>query len=125
MFLYVDYERPSLILEDGMTYVNLGRYDTALDSLGQVVDVNTLQTRIPVAERVRVEILNNQTIASLKIKNKDMEQSMHLWQAAMQGAKAIKSEQRFSEALFAFDVMEAVWSGEKRVTELRDLVSHW
>jgi transcriptional regulator with XRE-family HTH domain/tetratricopeptide (TPR) repeat protein len=124
-FAYVDYEQPSLILEDGMTYLNLGHYDTALDSFEQVIDPKTLKTKVSVAERVRVEILNNQALASLKTKAKDQEQSVHIWKAAMQGAKALKSEQRYSEALRAYDIMEALWSDDKRIKELRELTPHW
>jgi hypothetical protein len=108
-----------------MTYLNLGHYDTALNSFEQVIDPKTLKTKMSVAERVRVEILNNQALASLKTKAKDQEQSVHIWKAAMQGAKALKSEQRYSEALRAYDIMEALWSDDKRIRELRELTQHW
>lgn len=121
-FVYVDYERPSLILEDGMTYMHLGEYKTALDSLAQIVDPQTLSSKMPVAERVRVEALNNQSLALLKSPKKDMEQVINTWSAGIQEASKLQSTQRFNEAATIYEIMQAVWPGEKRIGELQDLI---
>jgi transcriptional regulator with XRE-family HTH domain/tetratricopeptide (TPR) repeat protein len=123
--VYIDFFRSSLILEDGMAYAQLGRYDIAFNSFEQIVDPQSLTTKIPVAERVRVEVLNNQVLALLKSKQRDMDQAIRLWKAGIQGAIALRSEQRFNEACTAYEVMLGLWPGEKRIKDLRALIAHW
>ena len=121
-----EYNLAHLLLDDGLTHYRLGEYDAALASFDKVIDPETLILKLPVgSERVRVEIINHQALASLKQPRKDMELSIKLWKEGMQGAKALHSEQRFSKALSAYNIMEALWSADKRITELRDLVRHW
>jgi hypothetical protein len=43
----------------------------------------------------------------------------------MQGAIVLRSEQRFNEAMTAYDIMEALWPEERRVRELRECIVHW
>jgi transcriptional regulator with XRE-family HTH domain/tetratricopeptide (TPR) repeat protein len=122
----IDYNLGHLYMDDGLTDYRLGQYDAALDSFDKVVDLETFAIKVPLqSERVRVEIINHQTLASLKRPRKDMELSMKLWKEGMQGARALHSEQRFSEALSAYNIMEALWSADKRITELRDLIRRW
>lgn len=64
-------------------------------------------------------------MALLKHPGRDMERLMHVWKTGITEATRLKSEQSFNEALLAYDIAEAVWPGEKRVAELRDLVTHW
>jgi hypothetical protein len=54
-----------------------------------------------------------------------MPRSINLWKTGIQSAIALQSEQRFAEAMSAYDIMEAVWTGERRITELRPLIQHW
>jgi len=39
--------------------------------------------------------------------------------------EGLRSEQRFAEALTAYDIMQALWPGDKQIKELRDLTRHW
>jgi transcriptional regulator with XRE-family HTH domain/tetratricopeptide (TPR) repeat protein len=122
----IDYNIGQLFMDDGLTHYRLGQYDAALGSFSKVVDPETLMLKLPItSERARVEIINHQVLASLKLPRKDMELSMKLWREGIQGARALRSDQRFSEALSAYNIMEALWSPDKRITELRDLVRHW
>ncbi len=124
-FVFMDYTRADLVLNDGMVHYHQGDYGKALDSLGQLIDPETLAVKLPLPERSRVEGLNTMALASLKYARRDMEQVIHIWKRGITEATKLKSEQRFSEALLAYDIAQAVWPGEKRVTELRDLVTHW
>jgi hypothetical protein len=54
-----------------------------------------------------------------------MDLSLRLWKAGIQGAMNLRSEQRFGEALTAYDIMQALWPGDKRIKELRDFTRHW
>jgi tetratricopeptide (TPR) repeat protein len=120
------YDLAHLLMDDGLTHYHLREYDAALEAFAKVIDPETLALKVSgVAERVRIEIINHQALASLKRANKDMELSIKLWIVGMQGAMALRSEQRFGEALSAYDMMEALWSGERRIMELRDFTRHW
>jgi transcriptional regulator with XRE-family HTH domain/tetratricopeptide (TPR) repeat protein len=121
-----DYNLSNLILRDGLTHYYLGHYDEALDSFAKAIDLETLDPKVSASsERVRIELINHQVLASLKSSKREKGHSIYLWKAGMQGAIALRSEQRFIEALTAYDIMEALWSDDKRITELRDLILHW
>jgi len=124
-FVYMDFTQGNLILNDSMAHYQQGEYDKVLDSLGQIFDPETLKLRIALPERTSIEGLNIMTMALLKGSEKDMERTLHCWQAAIQGAHTLQSEQRLSEALVSYEVMQSVWPGEKRITGLRDLAVHW
>lgn len=125
-FSYMDADLPHLFMNSGYTYYHLGQHDQALAAFAQIVDTETLTRKIPgVAERIRIEIINHQALALLKQPEKDMELTIKLWKAGMKGAIALRSEQRFSEALSAYQIMEALWPHEKKLLELRELTQHW
>lgn len=90
-----------------------------------LIEPEKLTLKIALPERSRIEGLNIMTRALLKSPEKDMEQTLHFWQAAVQGARALRSEQRFHEALINYEIMQSVWSGEKRIASMRDLMVHW
>jgi tetratricopeptide (TPR) repeat protein len=114
-----------LMRNNGLTYYYAGQYQEALNAFAQVIDPNNLSPKVPMAVRTRVEILTNQTMAALKSPTRDMEQTITCWTASMQGAIALQSQQRFDESCLAYEVMAGIWSGDKRITALRDLTRHW
>jgi transcriptional regulator with XRE-family HTH domain/tetratricopeptide (TPR) repeat protein len=121
-----DFNYSQHIVEDGLTWYYLGQYEKALEVFASAIDLTTLNPKVPVASvRVRIEIINNETLASLKSPKKDMDLSLRLWKAGIQGAVNLRSEQRFGEALTAYDIMQALWPGDKRIKELRDFTRHW
>lgn len=123
---YADFNHSDLILDDGLTNCHLEKYDQALSLLEMAIDFTTFVPKVPTSsERVRIEIINCATLASLKRPTKDIERSIQLWTAGMQGAIDLRSEQRFNEALMAYNIMQALWPGDKRIKELRDLTRHW
>ncbi len=124
-FVYMECTPADLVLKDGIVHYRQGLYKQAQDSLQQLIDVETLKTRLPLPERSRIEGINILTLASLKAKEKDMEQTIYLWKAGISGAIKLCSEQRFHEALLAYQIMESVWPTEQRIKELRDWTSHW
>lgn len=124
-FVYMDYTRGDLVLNDGMTHYEQRDYRKALDSLGQLIDTETLRAKIALPERSRIEALNTIALAQLKTKDRDMESILHVWDTAIAGAKHLQSEQRFSEARTGYDIMEALWPDEKRIEERRELALHW
>jgi transcriptional regulator with XRE-family HTH domain len=123
--LYLDYDEASLIQADAMARYHGGDQKNAMASFGRMIDTQTLAAKIPQSERTRVETLNVMAMSSLKRPNKDLEETTHYWKAAIQGARTLQSELRFNEALTAYQVIDALWPGESRVRELRDLAVHW
>jgi hypothetical protein len=121
-----DFNESNLILEDGLTCYHLEQYEKALQVFGNAIDFPTFKPLVPASsERVRLEIINNEILASLKRPKKDMELSINLWRAGIQGTVALRSEQRFQEAVMAYNIMQALWPGDTRIKEIRDLARHW
>lgn len=116
---------PTLMHNIGMALLAQGDYDQTFAMIGQIIDLETLSPKMPLPARSQIEAINALALASLKRQDKDLEMTMHLWQKGIQGAKALKSEQRFAESLKVYEIMEALWSDDLRVTSLRDLAVHW
>jgi tetratricopeptide (TPR) repeat protein len=124
-FVYMDYTTSDLALNDGMVHYHQGEYGKAMDSLSQLIDPEKLTLKMPLPERSRIEGLNIMVLASLKTKNRDMEHIIHIWTEAMSGARTLQSEQRFSEAVTAYEIMEVLWPDDLHIVNLRDLIVHW
>jgi hypothetical protein len=84
-----------------------------------------LNLKKPLPERSHIETINLIALAELKSKDRDKEHVVHCWTAAIEGAKHLQSEQRFSESLVAYEIIEGVWPGNPRIEELRELIVHW
>ncbi len=127
-----DEENPAYLGYDGPAYYTgqvhyyMGQYNEAFAAFAKVVDPQTQALKLPVAsERSRIETINRLTLAALKRPQKDKELIVPLWMAGMQGAKDLRSEQRYEEALTAYGIMEALWSDDPQIRDLRDLMGHW
>ncbi|HLI91345.1 MAG TPA: hypothetical protein VKV37_21840 [Ktedonobacteraceae bacterium] len=121
-YVYLDYDGPAY--GDGMTHYYLGQYDKAFAAFEKVIDPQMLNLSVA-SERSRIQTITHMTLAALKRPNKDKEQIVPLWMAGMQGARNLRSEQRYGEALMAYSIMEALWSDDPRIRDLRDLTGHW
>lgn len=123
--LYLDYDQASMIQVDALSHYHGGNQDNAMSSFHQMLDEKTLKPKLPQSERTRIETLSLMAMSSLKRPERDMEETIHYWRAAMGGARTLQSELRFNEAMTAYHVMDALWSGDPRVRELQDLAVHW
>ncbi|GHO98134.1 hypothetical protein KSF_081820 [Reticulibacter mediterranei] len=122
----IDFNFSGLMLETGMAHYHAGRYSEAFAAYSQIIDPETLLPKTDLSsERIRCEVINYETLASLKLPKKDIERSIKLWTTGMQSAIALRSEQRFNEAMTAYDIMEALWPGESRIVSLHQYVEHW
>jgi len=124
-FVYMDYTPSEIILADGMVQYSQRNYKKSLDSLGQLIDFNTLDLKMPLPERSHIETINLIALAELKSKDRDKEHVVKCWSTAIEGAKHLQSEQRFSESLVAYEIMEGVWPDDARIEELRNHIVHW
>jgi transcriptional regulator with XRE-family HTH domain len=116
---HIDYSTAGLANDDGLVHAYLGMQSEALDSLSQVTASSSAMMR------TRVLAYNDQVLALLRSPDKDMEHTVTTWIAAMQGATALRSEQRWLEAMENYNMMQVAWPGERRIEELRDLAVHW
>jgi transcriptional regulator with XRE-family HTH domain len=123
--LLIDDPMYSLTVNEAEALSHHGNYDTSQASLMQLVDTTTLLAKRPLSERGHVRVLSNMMQVSLKIKKKDLEQSIRLWKATMHGVWVLKSERRFEEAMLAYQVMNVLWGDDKRVQDLRPMTIHW
>lgn len=124
-YAFMDFKRSNLFLEVGWTYCYQGDQMKSMEWLAKRVDPETLACRIPQSEVGRVATINTMALSSLKAKDRDLEKTIHFWVAGIEGAKALKSEQRFTDAVAAYELMEVVWPGERQIQELRDHLAHW
>jgi hypothetical protein len=124
--VYVEYSKGGLSIDAGIVYSHQGNSAKAIEALSQLIDPKTFLLKVPPDdEMTRIEAINAMTMAHLRARDKDMEKTIHFWTAGIEGAKTLKSEQRFNEAVHAYEVIEYVWPNEARITELRDLINHW
>jgi transcriptional regulator with XRE-family HTH domain len=124
--IYFNHSRDILMLDEGRTYLFGGKVEKAYKTLSEIVASDTLQPKMPLfSQGVKAETINYLTLASLKLPQKDKERSVQLWQAGLNNAVALRSEQRFGEVLTAFDIMEALWANDRDIAELRQTIKHW
>lgn len=124
-YIYMGYTLSEMFVNYGVMQYFSGEYSKALDAFHKLIEPQQLATKVPLSGRARVETLNFMALSSLKQKDKDMEQTVRFWTAAMQGAITLQSERRYTEALLTYDIMDAVWPDEKKIKELRELTTHW
>jgi transcriptional regulator with XRE-family HTH domain len=124
-FACITSKRSTLLLEAGWAYCYYGDQTKALEMLEGRVNPETLLPKVAQSQNGQIETMNVMTLSSLRSKDRDMEKIIHLWIAGIEGARTLKSDLRFNESLAAYDLMEAIWPGEKRIVELRDHITHW
>jgi transcriptional regulator with XRE-family HTH domain len=124
-FAFMDFKRSNLLLEAGYTYCYYGDQAKAMEVLARRVDPETLTPRMPQSAVGLVATINTMALASVKIKDRDMEKTIHLWTAGIEGARTLQSEQRFNDAVATYELMDVVWPAEPRIKDLRDLIVHW
>ncbi|MBA2392864.1 MAG: helix-turn-helix transcriptional regulator [Ktedonobacteraceae bacterium] len=124
-YIYMDYTKSALVLNDGMIHYFADEQSQAMTAFEKIINPSDLSARLVLPGRTQVETLNFMAMSTLRRKDKDMEESLHYWKAAMQGAMTLQSEQRFNEAKLTYDIMDVVWSGDKRIKAMRELTTHW
>lgn len=118
-------KRSTLLLEAGWTYCYYDDQKKAMQILEQRIDPETLSPRMPQSMMGRVETINIMALSSLKSKDRDIERTIHFWVAGIEGAKTLRNQQRFNEALTTYEFMEMVWPGDSRIKVLRDYIVQW
>lgn len=122
---FIDFKRSSLLLDAGWISCYQGDQTQAMTFLIKRVDPETLVPKIPQSELGRIETIHVMALSSLKARDRDMAQTIHLWQAGIEGAKALKSQLLWNSLLTLYEHMEIVWPNEPCIRNLCDLITRW
>jgi len=123
-FIYAEFSPASTILEEGLTYLALTQHypDRGYDQKAwyAFAQIETLQAKRSVPDRILYEILNHQAATALALR--DLGLFCTLMERSIQGAKLLNSHQRRQEAIAIYkDAKNNVWPHESRVRELADV----
>lgn len=124
-YAFMTSTRSQLLMEASLTYCYAGNQVQAMKFLEMQVDPETLMPRLAQMPTTRVEAIDTMALSSLKTKDRDIEKVIHFWTAGIEGAKALKSEERFNESIANYELMAVVWPDEPRIVNLRDYLVHW
>jgi len=117
---YLDFTRATMLLEAGYVYCFQNNHAKAMEVLERRVDPETFAPRMPgVTEMGRVETLNLMTLASLKAKDRELIRALHFWKAAVDGAKALRSNLLFEHVSMLYEHMVTIWPQEQQLRDMR------
>lgn len=125
VYRFMDFTRSSMLLEAGWTYCYQDNQAKAMEVLEKRVDPETFTPRMRQSEMGRIETISIMALSSLKTTKRDLDKTIHLWKASIEGSKTLQSEYSFNIALATYELMEVVWPGEKRIADLRTHMVHW
>jgi tetratricopeptide (TPR) repeat protein len=119
--LWVDHDQGNLLLNDGLVNFHLEKTKDAINAYEQVLTISTRN------ETIVPEVLLNAVLTEVQRddRSRDIEWCIENWIAGIEGAKTLKSEQRFLEARGVYIALRAAWPAEQRIKDLRMYISHW
>ncbi|GHO48580.1 helix-turn-helix transcriptional regulator [Ktedonospora formicarum] len=106
----------TLILCEGLHHL---AFEQARNAERSFEKIDGLHPKIPVPERIRIDVLNCQVEAFMASMN--LEAACFYLESAVEASLSIGSERRFQEAYSVFQQMQATWGHERRVQSLTDL----
>lgn len=104
------------LLWSGLTHLEL---DHAQDAWNTFASIEQLQSKSPVPERVRLQIVNHQAETAISLRDLDL--FCAYLEQGIKGAEALGSQKRRSEAFDIYRQALKVWPQEAKVRALRDL----
>jgi tetratricopeptide (TPR) repeat protein len=123
IFLLGDSGLFHLIMKEGQTHLGMGDHHSNgnyYEQAGELfAQIETLPSAVVIPERFRIEIINQQALAAMKMRN--LEQFCNYLEKGIHGAKALGSEKRRQEAIDIYWEARNIWPHEARVKELSDL----
>lgn len=123
--IWCDHHVGNLLVNDGETYMHLGMYRNALDSLQQIETQYAQDTTISFTNRVNAFTSWVMVEVNRDDQPRNMDQCIHLWIKGMEGARAVQGNLRFNAAVQAYTAMRAAWPTEKQVKDLREYIVRW
>ena len=120
--VWIDPSGSTLLLNSGLAYYHLGDAQQAIDTFAKINQLPESTAKIN-----RIESLIDQVMVEVTREDKprDMDFCIARWKQGIQGAIALRSEQRYAEAKNAYAAMRGAWPTEKRVKALSEYMKHW
>ena len=115
------FDEGNLLLNSGLAYYHLGHSQQAINAFATI-------SHLPEShETYRVESFIDQVMAEVyrEDKPRDMDFCITRFKQGVQGAIAMRSEQKYTEAKNAYAAMRGAWPYEKRVKALSEYFKHW
>ena len=125
-FLEADYGLFQLIQFEGQTHLALGETDIdhtlhhSKQAHVALAQVETLSSSMTLPQRSRVEIINLQTTAAIKERNRELVETF-LPEGA-RGAHSLGSEKRRQEVIANWRLARSQWPGDTRILDLADTI---
>ncbi|GCE14176.1 hypothetical protein KTT_40890 [Tengunoibacter tsumagoiensis] len=122
-YIWIDHPESNMWINTGMVNLHLGDFQSAITAFGRVETLPDLSG----SSDGKIEATINSVVAEVQRDDRprDLDRCIALWQQGINGAKALKSEQWFSEAKNAHRLMCAAWPTEQRIKALREQLAHW
>ena len=112
-----------------IAYSYLGEQPEAIAAFLKTVDINDERVKPTrsMPDRFHVSLLSETTYSSLRLPavQKDKALSVRLWKATLAKALQLHSTTYFNEAQSLLCTMEAIWSDDTEIGDLRDLLVPW
>ena len=120
----LDFTETTMFREKGDALYYFGTTDDAMKAYAQIIDEKTLEATKPfqglLTERRRLSVIEGMARASQEGKARNMGNAIRYWEAAIEGAKRMKSENKYRRALALHDDLKKAFSGETQIHNLRD-----
>jgi transcriptional regulator with XRE-family HTH domain len=123
--ILTDHHVGNLLENEGEAHMHLGKYRQALDSLEQIDEKYADDATINLTCRINSLINQVLTEANRDDKPRRMDFCVERWKQAIEGAKEVKSNKLFDEAVQAYTAMRGAWPAEQEVKDLRGRIVHW
>lgn len=121
---FIEFTESSQWLEAARICSAKGDPKQAMIWVGKRIDLETLTPRVRQSERGRIQATNILTRSLLQLKG-DMGKIIETWMVGIEGAKALKSEEIYRKAIANFELMQALYPGERAIMRLIPLTAHW
>ncbi|MGH2506714.1 MAG: hypothetical protein ACRDHZ_04775, partial [Ktedonobacteraceae bacterium] len=106
----------TLVFFEGLNYLELGQPHEAEKVFAKI---DGLQPKIPLPERVRIELLNYQIETFITLQS--MEQACIYLERAVSASYSLPSEKRLQESFSLFQQMQTMWPHEHYIRRLESL----
>jgi transcriptional regulator with XRE-family HTH domain len=121
---FLEFTGANMWKEQGNAFYYFGATDDAMKAYAQIVDAKTLEAVKPfqgkLTEDLRLRVIEGMAQASLEGEARNMANAIRYWEAAIEGAKKMKSESKYRRALAIHDDMKKAFPGEQQIHNLRD-----
>jgi hypothetical protein len=124
---FIEFTRFDQRFEAASAWNSKGDPVQAMHWLDKLIDLETLVPRhdVPQSEGERVTSIITLTRSLLQSKDRDLEKIVKFWKIAIEGAKALRAEEKYRQAITNFEMMKMLYPREQAIRKLIPLTEHW